>query len=67
MDDLLQKAFDTDDEQSEWLRGLFGLEHVKELDEKETETALQLLICMSQGSDVYDTALTQARERGLVR
>ena len=62
-----KKAFTTDDEQSEWLRGLFGLEHVKELEQKETETALQLLICMSQGPDVYDTALTQARERGLVR
>ena len=67
IDDLFQKAFNTDDEQADWLRGLWAVEHVKELDQKETEMALQLLICMSQGSDVYDTALTQARERGLVR
>jgi hypothetical protein len=66
-DDLMQKAFQSDGEEREWLHSLFGAEFAKELDRKQTETALQLLICMSQGDDVYQTAVDQARERGLVR
>ncbi len=51
----------------EWIHSLWGLEHVQDLDNTEATTALQLIMAMSQGEDVYDVALTKARTQGLVR
>ena len=58
----LSLAFEGDAaEETGWLQSLWAVDHIKELDPMEsTHTALQLLIAFSQGSDVYDSALTQS-------
>lgn len=65
--ELLERAFPPADEQADWLMGLWGVQHIKELNEKESSTALQLLIAMSQGESEYDATLVVAREKGLCR
>ena len=68
LSELLSSAFEGDAaEETSWLQSLWAVDHIKELDTKESTTALQLLIAFSQGPDVYDSALTRAREQGLVR
>jgi hypothetical protein len=67
LEDFLQKAFQSEGDEQEWLHGTFGESFAKDLDPVQSATALQLMIAMSQGNDVYDEALTKAREQGLVR
>lgn len=67
LEDLLHKAFETDEEQGDWFYSMWGVRHFNELENKEPATALQLLIAMSQGDAVYDAAVTKAREGNLIR
>lgn len=64
--DMLETVGDHDS-QANWLHAHFGHEYVKELDKTEAETALQLLLAMSEGADVYDAAETKARIDGRIR
>lgn len=64
--DMLETVGDHDS-QANWLHAHFGHEYVKELDKTEAETALQLLLAMSEGADAYDAAETKAREEGRIR
>ncbi len=56
-----------EDELAGWLHGIFGKEHVQELEGDEAATALNLLIAMKLGEDEYERVETVARATGRIR
>ncbi len=65
LDDALQKAFTSDTEERAWLHGVFGADHVRELDRDQCETALALVLALN--TDKYDELETRARSLGRIR